>query len=235
MQTRLIEHAFETLLESGEIPHPLLFTEMLIQAIVQGDYEKVINVLNTMAYAPFQVSERQWVELFVENKERINRDSLEKLSNALSNGGVASEITVSNLSKSLDVLCGNQGAEMFLLNYGDQGVCVNGRENTQSYSKSTLVENTGNGESLARGIDLVGESIPFINSEYFVDDDHEDDDVNGYSEDMYEDGEEEAKMTIQKLDGFDGSKLPSADEILRVWKESRNKDGIFLPFQLGKK
>ncbi|KAJ0098072.1 hypothetical protein Patl1_28509 [Pistacia atlantica] len=101
----LLEHAFDILLEGGEIPHQMLFTEMLIQATAQNNYEKAVTLVNTMALAPFQVSERQWKDLFEKNGDRINQESLEKLLNALSNCNVASEVTVSNLSGSLHALC----------------------------------------------------------------------------------------------------------------------------------
>ncbi|KAI4315077.1 hypothetical protein L6164_027924 [Bauhinia variegata] len=60
-----------------------------------------------MAYAPFQVSEKRWTELFKENEERISHENLEHLLDALGNCGVVSEVTVSNLSRSLHFLCGS--------------------------------------------------------------------------------------------------------------------------------
>lgn len=38
-----------------------------------------------------------------------------------------------------------------------------------------------------------------------------------------------------KEDDSHGSDLPSANEILETWKKSRERDGIFFPFQLGQK
>lgn len=38
-----------------------------------------------------------------------------------------------------------------------------------------------------------------------------------------------------KEDDSHGSNLPSANEILETWKKSRERDGIFFPFQLGQK
>lgn len=105
MQWYLLEHAFQTLLEGGEIPDPLFFLEMLIEATSQSNYEKAVTLVNTMALAPFQVSENQWTELFEENEDRIAQGSLEKLLDALSNCELSSEITASNLLRSLQSLC----------------------------------------------------------------------------------------------------------------------------------
>ncbi|KAE9614240.1 putative tetratricopeptide-like helical domain, pentacotripeptide-repeat region of PRORP [Lupinus albus] len=102
----LLEHAFDTILEAGEIPHHLFFFELVIQAIAQNNYERAVILVNTMAYAPFRVSEKQWTYLFKENEDRINHENLKSLLDALTNCDVVSEPTVSNLSRSLHVLCG---------------------------------------------------------------------------------------------------------------------------------
>lgn len=107
LQWFLLEHAFDASLEGGEIPHPLIFAEMLIQATLQSNYEKAVTLVNTMAHAPFQVSEMQWTDLFVKNRDRITQGCLVKLFDALSSSELSSEITVSNLLRSLQSLCGS--------------------------------------------------------------------------------------------------------------------------------
>ncbi|CAJ2635266.1 unnamed protein product [Trifolium pratense] len=102
----LLEHAFDMILEAGEIPQHLFFFELMIQAITQHNYERAVILLSTMAYAPYRVTEKQWTELFKENEDRINHENLERLLDALSNCNVVSEATVSNLSRALHVLCG---------------------------------------------------------------------------------------------------------------------------------
>lgn len=106
MQCHLLEHAFDMILEAGEIPHRLLFFELVIQATAQHNYERAVILVNTMAYAPFQVTEKQWTDLFKENQDRIRHENLEQLLDALGNCDVVSEPTVSNLSRSLHVLRG---------------------------------------------------------------------------------------------------------------------------------
>lgn len=104
-KSHLLEHAFDEILEAGEIPHPLLFTEMVFQATAQENYERAVTLVNTMAHASFQISERQWTDLFEKNGEKISQDSLEKLLDAVGHCRMASEVTVSNLSRSLRSLC----------------------------------------------------------------------------------------------------------------------------------
>lgn len=106
MQLHLLEHAFDMIPEAGEIPHHLFFFELLIQAIAQHNYERAVILVSTMAYAPYRVTEKQWTDLFKENKDRISHEHLERLLDALGNCDVVSEATVSNLSRSLHVLCG---------------------------------------------------------------------------------------------------------------------------------
>ncbi|KAK7263256.1 hypothetical protein RJT34_30843 [Clitoria ternatea] len=102
----LLEHAFERILEAGEIPHRLFFFELVIQAIAQQNYEQALILINTMAYAPFQVTEKQWTDLFKESEDRISHENLRELLDALGNCDVVSEPTVSSLSRSLHILCG---------------------------------------------------------------------------------------------------------------------------------
>ncbi|TKY55608.1 Pentatricopeptide repeat-containing protein [Spatholobus suberectus] len=102
----LLEHAFDLILEAGEIPRHLFFFELVIQAIAQHNYERAVILINTMAYAPFQVTEKQWTNLFKESEDRISHENLERLLDALGNCDVVSEPTVSNLTRSLHVLCG---------------------------------------------------------------------------------------------------------------------------------
>ena len=94
-------------MEAGEVPHPLFFSEMVVQATAQHSYERAITLVDTMALAPFQVSERQWTDLFLSNGDRISKDNLVKLLDALGNCEVASEATVLNLLRSLHSLCGS--------------------------------------------------------------------------------------------------------------------------------
>jgi len=113
MQLHLLEHAFDMIMEAGEIPHHLFFFELVIQAIVQHNYERAVILINTLAYAPFRVSEKQWTNLFKESEDRISHENLERLLDALGSCDVISESTVSNLTRSLHALCGSGTSRNF--------------------------------------------------------------------------------------------------------------------------
>lgn len=101
MQWHLLEHAFDAILEAGEIPNSQYFAEMVLQATARHDYDRAVTLVNTAALAPFQVTEEQWKDLFEKNRERISQDNLEKLLRSLDNCNVKSEATVVNLSRAL--------------------------------------------------------------------------------------------------------------------------------------
>ncbi|KAL0350488.1 UNVERIFIED_CONTAM: Pentatricopeptide repeat-containing protein, chloroplastic [Sesamum radiatum] len=102
----LLEHAFDSILEAGEIPPVSFFTEMGCQAITRDDYERAANIINTMAHAPFQVSFQEWINLFERNSDRIDRASLNKLQEQLVSCDLVKEATVLNLCRALQFICG---------------------------------------------------------------------------------------------------------------------------------
>lgn len=101
MQGYVLEHAFDLILDSGEIPHPSIFLEMVVQTAAQSDYERAVVLISVMAHAPFQVSEDQWTELFMKNKDRFGKECWENLLNALDQCSVSEEATITNLVRSL--------------------------------------------------------------------------------------------------------------------------------------
>lgn len=293
LQCHLLEHAFDSLLEAGEIPHPLFFTEMLIQAIVQSNYEKAVALINAMAYAPFHITERQWTELFESNEDRISRDKLEKLLNALCNCNAASsEITVSNLSRALHALCrsekerdlsssahfGSQAIDISPLHGIHEAFDVKETENVPSSSASMMFENADlgadplpqktdvavdidsiNHSSLSRQADadteMFSKALSYIHSndrpsnlcidmEGLADDgassehsDYLDEELAALylSKQSQDNDVVDLQKSMNRVGGSRRSELPSASEILEAWKESREKDGIFFPFEHGKK
>lgn len=271
MQWHLLEHAFETTLEAGEIPHPSWFTEMVLQVTARRDFERAVTLVNTMAYAPFQISEKQWKELIEKNRDRISGDHLEKLMVALDNHNVASEATVLNLSRLLHSLCksGTSGdtsstvsnAEGF--DYGRKGFLpgrseeliggdtdsdedpssvsyavqastsrdvtaiemVSGSSNN-GYGKDGEANLQTNATSCAEDIACGEFDGPLDNKLSTFD----------FSEESKEVGEMEIEsMILNGVDDSDETSRPSAYEVLEAWKESRRKDGIIFPFQLGQR
>ncbi|XP_065873700.1 pentatricopeptide repeat-containing protein At5g67570, chloroplastic [Euphorbia lathyris] len=195
----LLEHAFDAALEAGEIPHHLLFIEMVFQATAQQNYERAVILVNTMSYAPFQISERQWEDLFLKNRDKITRESLKKLLDALGNSDVTSEPTIVNLSRTLLSQCGSDRS------------CLP-EDSVVDETENTIVEHCSFDEEGSNDTDEVCR----LRREGLVS-----------SEEMGADGYEiEYGIGLNEDDDSCTSKLPSANEILSSWKESRNS-GIF--------
>ncbi|XP_077220238.1 tetratricopeptide repeat (TPR)-like superfamily protein isoform X2 [Tasmannia lanceolata] len=218
----LLEHAFDTILEAGEIPRLSLFTEMLCQNIARRNYERAAPLVNSMAHASLQVSEKQWTGLFSRNQDRISIDELQNLLDSLQNSDIMTEEpTVSNLLKSLQYLSGSSSFN-------------------NSFRVLALGENGDTGSDTSTVYQTDGSD----------DDDDDDDNIDSESDSFVGFGNKEQSITIHgnlKNSGDDqsvtemtldlltrreedsrGSELPSASEILEKWRENRNKDGIFL-------
>lgn len=106
MQGHLLEHAFDAILEAGEIPPPLFFTERLFLAVVQHDYDKVTAIINTMIHTSFLVSEQQWTEVLAAYSDRITNASLNQLLEAICSHDLTREATVYNLYQTLQSMNG---------------------------------------------------------------------------------------------------------------------------------
>lgn len=104
-KSHLLEHAFDTILEGGEIPPVSFFSEMVCQATARCDYERALSIINSMAHAPFQVGFEQWVNLFEKNADMIDRANLNELQETLVSRDLVQEATVLNLSRALQYIC----------------------------------------------------------------------------------------------------------------------------------
>ncbi|PIN13844.1 hypothetical protein CDL12_13539 [Handroanthus impetiginosus] len=102
----LLEHAFDSILEAGEVPPISFFTEMICQATIHHNYERAVNIVNAMAMAPSQVSFQDWIDLFEINEDRIDQACLNELQEKLVSHDLVKEATVLNLSKALEFICG---------------------------------------------------------------------------------------------------------------------------------
>ncbi|KAM7507202.1 hypothetical protein LguiA_017655 [Lonicera macranthoides] len=202
----LLEHAFDTILEAGEIPHPSFFTEMVCQSTVQDNYERAVQIVNAIAHAPFQISENQWIDLFEENRERINSTSLERLLSALNERVLSKEPSVLNLSSSLQSLCESSKIQ----------------DSPNSTKSCELVSDGYNGGFEADGSINYSQILSGFRNHGWNDDNDNDDDED-------EDSEDDDEMSSFKDDDSKKSQ-PSASEILEAWKESREKDEIFVSF-----
>lgn len=229
MQFNLLEHAFDTLLEAGEIPHPLFFTEMIVQATAQSNYKRAVTLVNTVAHAPFQISKRQWTEFFEENQYRISPDKLENLLNALSDCNAASEITVSNLSSSLHSLVRSSKER---ISPSSTSVISQATE----YAPAPIADRADPAMSSREDCEddsdteIVLESPTCLSnnnqrSSLFADDDaSSDDEYSDYLDKklstLYINGGSDEDTELQMKNDGDSHepKLPSANEILNMWK-----------------
>ncbi|KAK8933279.1 Pentatricopeptide repeat-containing protein [Platanthera zijinensis] len=102
----LLEHGFDAALESGEMPHISLFTEMLCQLIIRRNTDRIIVLLNGMAHASVKISESQWTSLLQKNKDRLSLDALRGLLTQLHCSNLVTEQPIPDLLRSLEFLCG---------------------------------------------------------------------------------------------------------------------------------
>ncbi|CAI9111266.1 OLC1v1011445C1 [Oldenlandia corymbosa var. corymbosa] len=256
----LLEHAFDTILEAGEIPHPSFFTEMLCQAVIQNDHEGAIRIINTMVHAPSQISEPEWVELFEQNDKRISKDNLKQLLDSLSTQHLVSEATALNLSRALQSVCGSCSSRNLL-----PAECVNG---SSEANVSTSIDDTSAHFTGARSVESlesssndtsnIGRSHQANDSpisdedEYGIGNPHKMVEHSGLGfeiTDMIADTnwrsnfgviedddleEEIDELNLEVAEDWEndslGSNTPSAGEILKIWQKMRQKDGNFLSF-----
>ncbi|KAL2499587.1 Pentatricopeptide repeat-containing protein [Abeliophyllum distichum] len=207
----LLEHAFDTILEAGEIPPLSFFTEMVFQATTQQDYERAVKIINSMAHAPFRVSEQQWIELLEMNEARAD---LKELLDTLMSHDLVNEATVLNLSRALQVLCGSPITQ--------HGKDI-GRE-----MESGPTDNSCEGDGTARLTGHVenfhcdlGSSTTVSYSDY-----RDVDDVEcGYSDSEFDDTLDfDPDISSDESDDSRDAGAPSAHAILETWKGMKGRD-----------
>lgn len=268
----LLEHAFDAILESGEVPPPLFFVEMVFQAAIQRQYERAVTIIAAMTHASFQLSEKQWTDHFVENADRIGKHCLQDLLSALQESNVTTEGTFTNLLRSLRSLC--ESASAVSRDISDLGISLPGQRTeylsggheeleieqtnrlkvTANLASSMLTSSSQTSSDMV-GDETQGEIMHRSRSTSCCEEGRNDLDSNALANDMAngESASLDSVLSSFNLDGSlkefdenepdlppDGTEdsepiLPTAHEILKTWKLSRQKDGIYFPFQLGKK
>ncbi|KAF9600682.1 hypothetical protein IFM89_011353 [Coptis chinensis] len=265
----LLEHAFDMILEEGEIPHPTFFTEMVCQASAEHNYERAVILLNSMAHASYQVSEKQWTDIFMESRDRIGKDGLRHLFDKLCRSNVVTEATITNLLKSLQSICGLSSPKdltafsslTVIRSPGDDShdIIMDG-ESFEQMKASPTEKVDGNLNSKNNGGVVKSDVFPVYqtnsNAEDCVAMAERSSSICGISDNSIDFGstvpsgcvdcssaspvlgvnsqdsiEETLDLLTSHVDGSSGPDLPSASEILKRWRESRNKDGVFLPFK----
>ncbi|GJR88934.1 pentatricopeptide repeat-containing protein [Tanacetum coccineum] len=224
-KTHLLEHAFDVMLEAGEIPPSSFFVEIICRSMIQDDYDRALTILNSMAHAPFQVREKEWRGLFEEYKGKITRTHLRKLFDQIGTHDVAMEASAYKLSRLLQSLCGSKS--------------------NNSYQTSSD-SNTSNESNFESPTDVEGQKLHSI-MEHFADELSLDECVENFSDerskltnnqrsdDDYDSEDDFLDGEFGEMDETKRKNIPSADGILENWKESMIKDGMFLPFQIARK
>lgn len=245
MQGHLLDHAFDTILEAGEVPHRSFFTEILCNATTHHDYERVVTIINMLAIAPFQISEQDWVELFDDNRDRITSTDLQELLETLCKQGSRTEPTILNLYRALQSLCGvcdssyissRGGSELKPSNNGSPTTVItsattptlNSSEKAQLSISETIdreddedSENEGEWDSSYSNHHHDESVFPSTILEHFDEDSMSDDCFDEFDELNVELPESEDEENSHVTD------MPSAHEILESWKEMKKKDDIF--------
>ncbi|KAI6695105.1 hypothetical protein NL676_022815 [Syzygium grande] len=266
----LLEHAFDAILESGGVPHPSIFVEMAFQAAIQHQYERAVTIISAMTHASFQLSEKQWMDHFVENADRIGKNCLQDLLSALQESNVTTEGTFANLVRSLHSFCESASAESREIS--DLGPSLlglrteylsGGHEELKTEQTNQLklpanvafpMLNSINGTSSnMEGDKPQGETVRRSWNSACRKEGRNDLDSDVLANDMASSEPLDSVLSSFNLDGslkeFDEDdpdmppegtedsepNLPTAREILEMWKLSRQKDSIYFPFQLGKK
>ncbi|XP_010938990.1 pentatricopeptide repeat-containing protein At5g67570, chloroplastic isoform X2 [Elaeis guineensis] len=254
----LLEHAFDTVLEAGEIPHVSLFTEMICQTIAQQNFKRTVNLINGMAHASLRVSEIQWLKLFQINMDRFSMDKLHDLLNHLSGCDLVQEDPVPNFLKALQSLCGMRLLKDTTVVTDTSDVSavtptITGNEKDDNSCDEIQAHIPGkmlmddNGSPLwsqedslmserhldrTEGSSSISVSLQGVNNVAFSSF------VGNEGKELHSvfHGYSETPITdaaLESLTAHTGrpfSELPSAFEILETWKQERMKDGIF-PFQ----
>nr|GMC62709.1 pentatricopeptide repeat-containing protein At5g67570, chloroplastic [Ipomoea batatas] len=246
----LLDHAFDTILEAGVVPHQSFFTEILCNATSQCDYERVFTIINMLAIAPFQISEQEWVKLFDYNRDRIMSADLQELLETQCKHGSRTEPTILNLYRALQSLCGvydsshtssrgdsdlkpsNDGSPVFITSA--KAATLYSSEKSQLSISGTIgreddedSENEGEWELVQNSSysNDHGEESVFPNTilEHFDEDD-------SMSDDCFDEFDElNVELPGSEDDEEDShvTEVPSAHEILESWKEMKKKNDFF--------
>lgn len=245
MQWHLLEHAFDMILEAGEIPPLSFFLEMVCQATSQQDYKRAVRIINTMAHAPYIVGEQQWIEFFEMNEGRITRDYLKELLDTLMSRDLVKESTVLSLSRALQVLCGSCDAKESSIGSGfnthrilpvveDDAVGMACNDTVREENGRQIVSGSSNisreKDGAARLTGLIENSDCDLGSSttvsFYVQ--READGVEyGFLDNEFEKLDFHPDISSDESDDSQDESIPSAHEILETWKEMKKRNASF--------
>lgn len=240
----LLEHAFDTILEAGEIPHVALFSEMVCQAMIWDDYQKAATIISAMNLAPFRLNAKDWGSLFEKNKDRITDKHLTQLSEMLRNHDVPEGSTVSELLVAVNSICGcvpSDSASGQLLYVApsiveerlqdDNFDCDDlsqSRSDTGLVSKDDLLSSLDYDSDEDYTASLLNNKYSFVDKSFDESPDYLDEESLHTLLDLPNASDEAQPQDVS--DGEieeDEESLPSAHEILQSWEDMRISDGIY--------
>ncbi|XP_058081830.1 pentatricopeptide repeat-containing protein At5g67570, chloroplastic isoform X2 [Magnolia sinica] len=251
----LLEHAFDAILEAGEIPHRSLFIEMICQNIAQHNYERAVTLINGMAHTSLQVSEKQWTDIFNRSRDRIGEDDLQNLLSFIRGSDTMTEAIACNLLTSLEYLCRSRslkdyettsGKMLHLLTDAVDGNHIsNGNLSDEDHDLEPspfLVYHTNDSDDDddSDGDDLGSDPVTHASNESqtsslsvesgipagYVDDSNSEPIHHGQLQNDI--NNTTVDLLTSRSNELDSSELPSASEILETWREKRRKDDVFL-------
>uniref|UniRef100_M1BXL8 GTP binding protein n=1 Tax=Solanum tuberosum TaxID=4113 RepID=M1BXL8_SOLTU len=253
-KVHLLEHAFDAILEVGQIPHPSFFFEILCQATCQHDHERALALIKLMVHVPFQVSKQEWIDLFNSNNERLSHSSLRGLLDVICRQSLGSDTTIVNLCRALESVCGSCTSSMLIINEpakltdasalaadkdGSPYRC-NAPANAELPLQHVQVDEAYDEREKGADRELVSDMSHLSHREdmragtntifELSDDELTFDDQSDYLDDI---DQLELGMSSDEDDNFSETKVPSAYEILKTWEDMRKKDATFFNFQLG--
>ncbi|WOK92361.1 hypothetical protein Cni_G01052 [Canna indica] len=238
----LLEHAFDTILEAGDIPPVSLFTAMICQTIVQQDFQRTASLLNGMAHASLAVSESKWTNLLLREMDRFSVENLQDLLHHLESCNLVMEDPVPNFLNSLRSVCegrllenSSTSAHVYVdsVDNEDEDASDSSRKK-QNYLYDILPPEIDGGLS-SNSPDAFSSrnGVEAINEGRYIDDssrlkvNHEASRLPAGADDDVEPSLIDSVLdSLTANVGRPFSRLPSASEILEKWKHGMIEDRI---------
>ena len=142
MQSYLLEHALDSVLERGEIPDVWLIVELICQSIAQSDYGRVLQLLNVMTEASIKINEGEWANILKKNVHQFSVDALQDLTDYLNTSGTTNADPVHSLVRALQSQFETASMDTYLLVDGTntQQCALSSLQNEGKNSCSDLTE-----------------------------------------------------------------------------------------------
>ena len=142
MQSYLLEHALDSVLERGEIPDVRLIVELICQSIAQSDYGRVLQLLNVMTEASIKINEGEWANILKKNVHQFSVDALQDLTDYLNTSGTTNADPVHSLVRALQSQFETASMDTYLLVDGTntQQCALSSLQNEGKNSSSDLTE-----------------------------------------------------------------------------------------------